>query len=338
MSTKWRRFEVLLPRRFNDGREVPAVWISEAVLEIADRFRGVSHETQHIQGHWRDGEIFYRDDLQRVIVDIPETRANRKWMTSFKARSALISSVDSRSVGSGSPRVTTPSRRSMAATCRSLRMGIDRTMLGMSRRLELRRLFRPLPVAALVATFAIAWAPDVRAEEQRARVARAPVPLDGVAAIVDDVILFRSEITARARHFESKLSRDPVKRRAELVDMKKQLLARLIDETLVAKEAAKLHIEATDAEVASGIESVAQANKINRKQLEAEVTKVGYTFAEYQEEIRHQLLEQKWLVLRVSGKIDRKKTPDAASFQAAMEKERELLLAELRSRAFIEVR
>lgn len=211
-------------------------------------------------------------------------------------------------------------------------------MSGMSRRLALLRFCRPLPVAALVVTSAIAWAPDVRAEEPRARVARAPVPLDGVAAIVDDVILFRSEITARARHFESKLSRDPVKRRAELVDMEKQLLARLIDETLVAKEAAKLHIEATDAEVAAGIESVAQANKLSRKQLEAEITKVGYTFAEYQEEIRHQLLEQKWLVLRVSGKIDRKKTPDAASFQAAMEKERELLLAELRARAFIEVR
>ena len=36
MSTKWRRFEVMLPRQFNDGRDVPAEWISLAALEIGD--------------------------------------------------------------------------------------------------------------------------------------------------------------------------------------------------------------------------------------------------------------------------------------------------------------
>ena len=38
MSTKWRRFEVLLPRMFNDGREVPGEWISAAILEVVDHF------------------------------------------------------------------------------------------------------------------------------------------------------------------------------------------------------------------------------------------------------------------------------------------------------------
>ena len=38
MSTKWRRFEVMLPRQFNDGRDVPAEWLSLAVLEIGDHF------------------------------------------------------------------------------------------------------------------------------------------------------------------------------------------------------------------------------------------------------------------------------------------------------------
>ncbi len=32
MSRKFRRFEVLLPVQFNDGREVPPEWIAEAVL------------------------------------------------------------------------------------------------------------------------------------------------------------------------------------------------------------------------------------------------------------------------------------------------------------------
>jgi hypothetical protein len=36
MSSRWRRFEVLLPLQFNDGRDVPADWLAEAVLEIVD--------------------------------------------------------------------------------------------------------------------------------------------------------------------------------------------------------------------------------------------------------------------------------------------------------------
>ena len=39
MSSKWRRFEVLLPLQFNDGREVPAEWLAEAVLEVGGPIR-----------------------------------------------------------------------------------------------------------------------------------------------------------------------------------------------------------------------------------------------------------------------------------------------------------
>ncbi|MEA2746770.1 MAG: peptidyl-prolyl cis-trans isomerase SurA [Myxococcales bacterium] len=176
------------------------------------------------------------------------------------------------------------------------------------------------------------------AEEPRTRLARAPVPLDGIAAIVDDVFVFRSEIDAQARRFESKLSHDPVQRRAELAMMQKELLARAIDAILIERDCKHLHLEATDAEVSAGIESVAQANGFTRKQLESEVAKAGYSQADYQEEIRRQILEQRWLMARAAGKIDRKKNPDAASFQAAIEKQREALLVDLRSHAFIELR
>jgi hypothetical protein len=45
MSKKWRRFEVMRPRRFNDGQEVPGEWLSLAVLEIGAHFGSVSYET-----------------------------------------------------------------------------------------------------------------------------------------------------------------------------------------------------------------------------------------------------------------------------------------------------
>jgi hypothetical protein len=58
MSTKWRRFEVMLPRQFNDGRDVPAEWLSLAALEIADHFGAVSYETQIIEGRWQQAGLF----------------------------------------------------------------------------------------------------------------------------------------------------------------------------------------------------------------------------------------------------------------------------------------
>jgi len=86
MSSKWRRFEVLLPLEFNDGRDIPAPWLAEAVLEIADQFGAASYETQKIEGHWRHAGVVYRDNLVRVVVDVPDTAKNRRWMKDFKAR------------------------------------------------------------------------------------------------------------------------------------------------------------------------------------------------------------------------------------------------------------
>ena len=84
MSSRWRRFEVLLPLRFNDGRDVPGEWIAEAVLEIVDHFGAASYETQKLEGHWRHGGVLYRDNLVRVVVDVPDSAKSRPWMKNFK--------------------------------------------------------------------------------------------------------------------------------------------------------------------------------------------------------------------------------------------------------------
>jgi hypothetical protein len=86
MPSKWRRFEVLLPLQFNDGRDVPGDWIAEAVLEIVDHFGAASYETQRVEGHWRHGGVVYRDTLVKLVVDVPDLAKNRKWMKQFKER------------------------------------------------------------------------------------------------------------------------------------------------------------------------------------------------------------------------------------------------------------
>jgi len=86
MSSNWRRFEVLLPLQFNDGQDVPAEWLSEAVLEIVERFGAASYETQKLEGHWRHGGVLYRDSLVRLVVDAPDAASSREWMKEFKGR------------------------------------------------------------------------------------------------------------------------------------------------------------------------------------------------------------------------------------------------------------
>ena len=86
MRSKWRRFEVLLPLQFNDGRDVPPEWLADAVLEIVEQFGAASYETQRVEGHWRHAGVSYRDNLVRLVVDVPDTPKNRRWMKQFKQR------------------------------------------------------------------------------------------------------------------------------------------------------------------------------------------------------------------------------------------------------------
>lgn len=74
MTSKWRRYEVLLPVQFNDGREVPPDWLADAVLEIVDRFGAASYEAQKIEGHWRHAGVLYRDSLVKIVVDVPDSK------------------------------------------------------------------------------------------------------------------------------------------------------------------------------------------------------------------------------------------------------------------------
>lgn len=86
MNSKLRRFEILLPLQFNDGRDVPSDWLAEAVLEIVGYFDAASYETQKVEGHWRHQGVLYRDNLVKIVVDAPDEEANREWMREYKKR------------------------------------------------------------------------------------------------------------------------------------------------------------------------------------------------------------------------------------------------------------
>lgn len=86
MTSKLRRFEIMLLLQFNDGREVPSEWMVEAVFEIVENFGAVSYETQNVEGHWRYEGVLYRDNLIKLVIDVADSEENRNWMREFKVR------------------------------------------------------------------------------------------------------------------------------------------------------------------------------------------------------------------------------------------------------------
>lgn len=86
MSNAFRRFEILLPLRFNNGLPVPADVVADTLLELEQRFGAVSSETQTIRGLWRHEGQSYRDDLMRVFVDAPDTADSLAFVRDLKEK------------------------------------------------------------------------------------------------------------------------------------------------------------------------------------------------------------------------------------------------------------
>lgn len=84
MSKSLRRFEILLPLRFNDQEPIPDTLLGETAIELRQRFGAVSSETQIIRGLWQQEGQSFRDELVRIFVDVPDTPENRKYFEEYK--------------------------------------------------------------------------------------------------------------------------------------------------------------------------------------------------------------------------------------------------------------
>ena len=82
--SKLRRYEILLPRRFNDGQAVPDGLIRETLRELEARFGAISWETQTIRGAWEQRGQRYEDDLFRVFADVEDAPENREFFRAYK--------------------------------------------------------------------------------------------------------------------------------------------------------------------------------------------------------------------------------------------------------------
>lgn len=163
---------------------------------------------------------------------------------------------------------------------------------------------------AFVLSFALLFfAANVRADA---------VLLDGVAARVDDKIIFVSDVRARAHGGSMRTALDS-----------------LIDAAVVATEAKRIHLEVGADEIKRARATIASQNGVTDEQLSAEIHKQGMTDAVWDSLVREQILEGKLLQLE-TAKEPHPTNPD--EFEAWAVKQRGVIVQRLRAAAFIEVR
>src|SRR5262245_59113843 len=81
-----RRYEIIVPLQFNDGRPVPESLIWETVEELERQFGAVSWETQVIRGVWQSEGVVFRDNNTRLYLDVDDTPGHREFFVGLKER------------------------------------------------------------------------------------------------------------------------------------------------------------------------------------------------------------------------------------------------------------
>jgi len=81
-----RRYEIFLPRRFNDGHLVPEGFGVEIFLELRERFGAASCETQVNRAASRPGEAIFGDDPVRMFADVSDTAEHMQFFKRLKER------------------------------------------------------------------------------------------------------------------------------------------------------------------------------------------------------------------------------------------------------------
>ncbi|HEX5470821.1 MAG TPA: hypothetical protein VFW73_02990 [Lacipirellulaceae bacterium] len=86
MPTQFRRYELLLPTNFNDGRPVPQKVLGQTLRELRKQFGAISTETQSIEGQWEHRGRLHRDLNVRLFVDLVDNAENRQFFVEYKER------------------------------------------------------------------------------------------------------------------------------------------------------------------------------------------------------------------------------------------------------------
>jgi hypothetical protein len=82
-----RRYEILLPALYNDGRSIMQVCMDcfpQTLMTVADQFGALSYSPYPLKGVWTQAGQRFDDELFRLTVDVEDTPENQQFMARFK--------------------------------------------------------------------------------------------------------------------------------------------------------------------------------------------------------------------------------------------------------------
>ena len=82
----FRRYEILLPTRYNDGTLVEAERIDLVLEELGDRFGGITFYPEDLRGVWlHEGQRFEESNV-RLVVDVEDSPATAAFFVDYKQK------------------------------------------------------------------------------------------------------------------------------------------------------------------------------------------------------------------------------------------------------------
>ncbi len=80
----FKRYEILLPTRYNDGLPIEKEQLSQTRRELVREFGGVTWSPERLRGTWSQGGKIFEDSNIKVVIDVEDTLEARAFFRQFK--------------------------------------------------------------------------------------------------------------------------------------------------------------------------------------------------------------------------------------------------------------
>ncbi len=81
----FRRYEITLPTRYNDGAPIEPSKYWETAEEIVARFGAITWQPEILRGIWHHEAKRYEEENVRFFVDVEDTPENAEFFANFKS-------------------------------------------------------------------------------------------------------------------------------------------------------------------------------------------------------------------------------------------------------------
>ena len=164
--------------------------------------------------------------------------------------------------------------------------------------------------------------------------------IDRVVGVIDDACITKSELERYAAPYEKTASANATATELPVIALRvrREALNALIDRLLLSREALRLGLAATPEEIDRAIDTLAASYGLTREGVLSAAAEQGLDAARYRDELRAQIVEAKLLQLETPKRHPDWNVLGVDAKSARMSETRVALVAELRARAFVEVR